>query len=58
MLRIDPRACFFAKLDAVHGYYQVAMDEESSKLCTFLLEGGKYRPLVAPMGWKGLGDVF
>jgi hypothetical protein len=58
MRQIDPKARFFAKLDAIHGYFQVPLDEESSKLCTFLLPDGKYRPLVAPMGWKGSGDVF
>jgi hypothetical protein len=51
MRQIDPEARFFAKLDAIHGYFQVPLDEESSKLCTFLLPDGKYRPLVAPMGW-------
>jgi hypothetical protein len=58
MLQIDPEVRFFAKLDALHGYFQVPLAEESSKLCTFMLPDGKYRPLVAPMGWKGMGDVF
>jgi hypothetical protein len=58
MGQIDPEARFFAKLDAIHGYFQVPLDEESSKLCTFMLPDGKYRPLVAPMGWKVSGDVF
>jgi hypothetical protein len=58
MRQIDPEARFFAKLDAIQGYFQVPLDEESSKLCTFLLPDGKYPLLVAPMEWKGFGDVF
>ena len=29
--------------DAVHGYFQLALDEESSKLTTFLFPQGKFR---------------
>ena len=36
MRQILPEARVFAKLDAVHGYYQVPLSEEASKLCTFL----------------------
>ena len=32
---VPSSAKFFAKLDAVHGYFQLALDEESSKLTTF-----------------------
>lgn len=58
MHQILPESQWFAKLDAVHGYFQIPLDEASSYLCAFLLPDGKYRPLVAPMGWKGSGDVF
>ena len=34
---------FFAKMDAIHGYFQLALDEESSKLTTVLLPTGRYR---------------
>ena len=37
----------FAKLDAVHGYFQLALDEESSYLTTFLLPQGRFRYLRA-----------
>ena len=40
---------FFAKMDAIHGYFQLAFDEESSRLTTFLLPSGRYRYLRAPM---------
>ena len=46
----------FAKLDAVHGYFQLALDEESSFLTTFLLPQGKFRYLRAPMGLNASSD--
>ena len=47
----------FAKLDAVHGYFQLALDEESSFLTTFLLPQGKFRYLRAPMGLNASSDL-
>ena len=41
---------YFAKMDALHGYFQLAMDEPSSKITMFLLPSGIYRYLRAPMG--------
>ena len=32
----------FAKLDAVHGYFQLGLDKVSSQLTTFLLPQGKF----------------
>ena len=55
---ILPDSRFFAKLDAVQGYFQVPLDEESADLTTFLLPDGKYRYKVAPMGIKPSSDVF
>ncbi len=49
---------FFAKMDAVHGYFQLALDEESSKLTTFLLPSGRYRYLRAPMGLSCSSDEW
>ena len=40
MQSVAPGSCVFAKLDAVHGYFQVGLDEESSLLTTFLLPSG------------------
>ena len=48
----------FAKLDLVHGYFQVALDEYSSKLTTMLLPNGRYRYLRAPMGLNASSDEF
>ena len=40
---IPASAKVFAKFDAVNGYFQVPMDEESSRLTTFILPSGRYR---------------
>lgn len=58
MREIQPSVRIFAKVDAVHGYFQVLLSTKASKMCTFLLPDGKYHPLVAPMGWHGSGDHF
>ena len=49
---------FFAKMDAIHGYFQLAWDEESSKLTTFLLRIRRYRYLRAPMGLSSSSDEW
>ena len=49
---------WFAKLDAIHGYFQIPLDERSSYLTTFLLPSGRYRYLRAPMGLSASGDEF
>jgi hypothetical protein len=55
---ISAGSTWFAKLDAVHGYFQVPLDDESSYLTTFLLPSGRYRYLRAPMGLCSSGDEF
>ena len=40
----------FAVFDALHGYWQIPLDEESKPLTTFITEFGRYRYLRAPMG--------
>ena len=47
---IRPESRVFATMDMVQGYYQIALDEESSRLTTFLLPDGKYRYKRLPMG--------
>jgi hypothetical protein len=46
---IKPESKYFCSLDALSGYYQILLDEESSFLTTFLLLQGRYRFLRAPM---------
>ena len=55
---VKPTSSWFLKFDAVHGYFQVPLDEESSKLTTFLVESGRYRFLRAPMGLNPSSDHF
>ena len=48
--RIPASAACFAKLDTTHGYFQIPLDEEPSRLTTFILLSGCFRYLRAPMG--------
>ena len=41
---------WFLKFDAAQGYHQIPLDEESSKLTTFLVESSRYGYIRAPMG--------
>ncbi len=47
---------WFAKLDALHGYYQIPLVPESQKLTAFLLSQGRFSYLVALMGLNPSGD--
>ena len=40
------------------GYHQLPLDDESSKLTTFLVESGRYRYTPAPMGLNPSSDHF
>ena len=44
-----PNARYFSVLDASSGYWQVLLDQESSKLCTFNTPFGRYRFLRPPL---------
>ena len=43
-------ACYFSKLDASSGYWQIRVDEESSNLLTFGKPSGRYRFKRLPYG--------
>jgi len=55
---IPPGMKCFAKLDALNGYFQLGLDEEASKLTTFLLPEGRFRYLRAPMGLSSSSDEW
>ena len=55
---IPPEAKLFCKLDAVHRYFQLALDEKSSKLTTFLIQQGRFRYLRASMGLNASSDKW
>ena len=58
MSNIEAGCKWFAAMDAVHGYFQVELDYESSLLTTFLLPQGRFRYLVAPMGLNASSDEW
>ena len=59
ILQAIPReAKIFAKMDAVHGYFQLGMDKKSSYLTTFLVPEGRFRYLRAPMGLNASSDEW
>ena len=45
-------------MDAFHGYFQLALSEESSFLTTFLPQQGKFWYLRAPMGLNASSDEW
>lgn len=53
-----PKAKVFSVLDANHGFWQIKLDEESSKLCTFNTPIGRYRFLRLPFGVSSASEVF
>ena len=58
MQSIPASAACFANLDATHGYFQIPLDEEASKLTTFILPSGRYRYLRALMGLSSSSDEW
>ncbi len=52
------RAKFFSKLDLTWGFWNLRLDEESSKLCTFSTPWGVYRYLRLPFGVSLAPEVF
>ena len=55
---IPVTAKFFAKMDAVNGYFQSALDNESFLKTTFLLPSGKYRYLRIPQDLNASFDKW
>jgi hypothetical protein len=55
---IPSTAKLFVVLDAVKGYWQVELDQESRALTTFLTPFGRFRYCRAPMGLNASGDEY
>lgn len=51
-------ARYFSKLDASSGFYQIALDEESAKLCTFNTPFGRHCFLRLPFDITSAPKVF
>ena len=49
---------YFAKMDAMHCYFQLPLDDPSSKITTFLLPSGRFRYLRAPVGISSTSDEW
>ena len=48
----------FTKLDALKGYYQCPLDEESQKLTTFITPLGRFKYLRAPFGISSIAEHY
>ena len=48
----------FSTLDLKDGYWQIQLDEASSRLCTFSTPFGRYRFTRMPFGIKSASEVF
>ena len=53
-----PPKSYKTVLDAYNGYHQVPLDEESSKLITFITEFGRFQYLRAPRGHLAFSDAY
>ena len=55
---LNPRSRVFCKMDAVQGYHQIPLDEDSSLLTTFILPWGRFRYRCAGMGLSASSDEW
>ncbi len=55
---VEKDSRWFAKLDALHGYYQIPLAPECQKLTAFLLPQGRFYYKVALMGLNPSGDLW
>ena len=51
-------ACFFSELDASQGYWQIPVDEDSSKVLTFSTPFGRFCFSRMPYGIHSTSEVF
>ena len=51
-------AKYFSKLDATSGFYQIPLEDESSKLTTFITPFGRYRYKRLPFGISSAPEIF
>ena len=51
-------AQYFSKLDAAQGFWQIKLDDESSRYCTFNTPFGRYRFLRMPFGIISASEIY
>ena len=51
-------AVLFSKLDAANGFWQIELEEESQKLCTFNTPFGRYKYTRLPFGLCSAPEVY
>lgn len=51
-------AHYFSKLDCTNGFWQIKLDDPSSRLCTFNTPFGRYRYLRLPFGVSSAAEIF
>ncbi|KAJ8381193.1 hypothetical protein SKAU_G00019710 [Synaphobranchus kaupii] len=51
-------AKYFSKMDASNGFWQLKLDEESAKLCTFNTPFGRYSYQRLPFGISSAPEIF
>jgi len=51
-------AKYFSKLDVAQGFWQIKLDEESSRYCTFNTPFGRYRFLRMPFGIISASEIY
>lgn len=52
------KANYFSTLDAKHGFWQVALHESSTDLCTFNTAFGRFKFLRMPYGISSASEIF
>ena len=55
---VEPTARYFACFDAISGFHQVRVDEESSKLLNITTQMGNFRYTVLGQGLCSSQDLF
>ena len=53
-----PSKTYKTVMDAYSGFNQIALDEDSVELTTFICEKGRFQSLRAPQGFIGSGDMY